>query len=397
MLNFFFKNYNLLLVGFLTAFSSGFGQTYFISLFGGHFRDLLNLTNAQFGSYYSIATILSAITLIWAGKVIDSIPLRKYVTIILVGLALTCLFVSTITNIIMFIIGLYFLRLFGQGLMGHTSRTTMSRYFNQNRGKALAVSSYGLALGEMIYPITIVTITFAIGWRYTWLTSAIFIIIFFGTSLSILLKNHNKRHEDFLNTQSSKEGVFWRRREVLRDIKFYCYLPSTLLMPFALTGLFFHQVHIATLKNWNLKLIAIGLIFYAVSSIMGSTISGILVDKFKARRLIPYFLIPFFLVLIFLMFKDGPIMLFFYMSVIGFTQAVGENISGSLWAELYGVKNLGSIKALMTFFGVLASAASPFLFGVILDIGNTLNFIILGTMILVILFSVLSYLAKILR
>ena len=48
------------------------------------------------------------------------------------------------------------------------------------------------------------------------------------------------------------------------------------------------------------------------------------------------------------------------MSVVGLTQAIGENVSGSLWAEMYGVNNLGSIKALMTFFGIMASAASPF-------------------------------------
>ena len=109
MFKFFYKNSGLLFIGFLTAFGSGFGQTYFISLFGGYFRELLNLTNGEFGSYYSIATILSAISLIWAGKLIDNIELRKYVVAIVIGLSLTCLLVSSIINVYMLFISLYFL------------------------------------------------------------------------------------------------------------------------------------------------------------------------------------------------------------------------------------------------------------------------------------------------
>jgi predicted MFS family arabinose efflux permease len=201
-------------------------------------------------------------------------------------------------------------------------------------------------------------------------------------------------HQNFLNNQKKNEQKIWKRRDILKDTKFYCYLPSTLLMSFAVTGFFFHQVYIAPLKGWDLNLIAIGLIFYAIFSIIGSTIAGLLVDKFNARKIMPFFLIPYLLILIILMYLNGPLILFAYMSVVGLTQAIGENVSGSLWAEMYGVNNLGSIKALMTFFGILASAASPFLFGIILDQGDTLNMLILGTIILIIIFSVLSYIGK---
>lgn len=394
MIKFFLNNKNLLLVGFLTAFGSGFGQTYFISLFGGYFRNLLDLTNGEFGSLYSAATMLSAISLIWAGKLIDNVALKKYIMIIIFGFSLTCLLTSSVSNVYILFICLFFLRFFGQGLMGHTSRTTMARYFNQNRGKALAISSYGLAFGEMVYPLLAVLFIGLMGWRYTWLSCSIMLLVFFGSCFWVLLKNHNKRHEEFIKSQKNDKNISWRRRDVLSDIKFYCYLPSSLLTGFALTGFFFHQVHIATLKSWNLSLIAFGLFFYAVFSIIGSTISGFLIDKFKARTLMPYFLLPLIIIFTLLIYNEGPVILFIYMSWLGFTQALAETISGALWAELYGVNNLGSIKALMTFFGVLASAASPFLFGFILDQGNTLNLLIVGTIITIIVCSLLSYLGK---
>ena len=51
----------------------------------------------------------------------------------------------------------------------------------------------------------------------------------------------------------------------------------------------------------------------------------------------------------------------------------------------------------MSFFGILASAASPFIFGIVLDQGDTLNILILGTIILIIIFSSISYLGKFIK
>ena len=82
------------------------------------------------------------------------------------------------------------------------------------------------------------------------------------------------------------------------------------------------------------------------------------------------------------------------MAGLGFSNGLTENVSNSLWAELYGVNNLGSIKALLTFFGVLASASSPFLFGIILDQSNSIDILIYLSLILIIIFSVMAYLGQ---
>ena len=56
--------------------------------------------------------------------------------------------------------------------MGHTSRTTMARYFKANRGKALAISGFGFSFGEMIYPFVVVILILTFGWRITWFSSS---------------------------------------------------------------------------------------------------------------------------------------------------------------------------------------------------------------------------------
>ena len=394
MFNFIYKNLNLLFFGFLIAFASGFGQTFFISLFSQDFRDTFELTNTEFGSLYSIATVLSAITIIWAGKLIDTVSLRKYTLAILLGLALTCLMASFVFNVFFLFLVIYFLRLFGQGLMGHTSRTTMARYFNTNRGKALAISGFGFSVGEIIYPAVIVFLLLTIGWRLTWFSSSIFILIFFGIFFYFIFKINNFKKENNRDEKIDLSEISWRRRDVLKDFKFYMYLPLSLLMSFTVTGFLFHQVYIAEIKSWTLINLAQGFIFYAVSGITGSIISGILIDKLTGRKLIPFHLLPILAIFIVMLFSEHVYVLYLYMAGLGLSNGFTENISNSLWAEMYGVKNLGSIKALLTFFGIMASASSPFLYGIILDQTGSINTLIYLSLILIILFSLMGYFSK---
>ncbi|MDC0968224.1 MFS transporter [Alphaproteobacteria bacterium] len=394
MFNFIHKNFNLLFFGFLIAFSSGFGQTFFISLFSKDFRTTFNLSNTEFGSIYSIATVLSAITIIWAGKLIDTVNLKKYTLTIVFGMAIACLMASLAFNIFFLFLTIYFLRLFGQGLMGHTSRTTIARYFNTNRGKALAISGFGFYIGEMIYPIIIVFLILTIGWRLTWFSSSIFVFVILGLSFYFLLRNNNFKIEKNLNNNTEFQQVSWRRRDVLKDTKFYIYLPLSLLMSFTVTGFLFHQVFIADIKSWTMMNLAQSFIFFAVSGLIGSIFSGLLVDKFTGRKLIPFHLIPMALILVSLLFSNHVYILYLYMAGLGFSNGFTENISNSLWAEMYGVNNLGSIKALLTFFGVLASASSPFLYGLLLDQTNSINILVYISLTLILIFSMMAYIGK---
>ena len=394
MFNFIHKNFNLLFFGFLIAFSSGFGQTFFISLFSNDFRATFNLSNTEFGSIYSIATVLSAITIIWAGKLIDTVNLKKYTLTIVFGMAIACLMASLVFNVFFLFLTIYFLRLFGQGLMGHTSRTTIARYFNTNRGKALAISGFCFYIGEMIYPIIIVFLILTIGWRLTWFSSSIFVFVILGLSFYFLLRNNNFKIEKNLNINTELQQVSWRRRDVLKDTKFYIYLPLSLLMSFTVTGFLFHQVFIADIKSWTMMNLAQSFIFFAVSGLIGSIFSGLLVDKFTGRKLIPFHLIPMALILVSLLFSNHVYILYLYMAGLGFSNGFTENISNSLWAEIYGVNNLGSIKALLTFFGVLASASSPFLYGILLDQTNSINILVYLSLTLILIFSMMAYIGK---
>ena len=306
---------------------------------------------------------MSAITIIWAGKLIDTVSLKKYTLVIVLGLAITCLMASIVFNIFFLFLTIYFLRLFGLSL----------RYFSINRGKALAISGFGFSIGEMIYPTIVVILLITIGWRLTWFSSFLFIFIILGGSFYFLLRRNNFQKEDGFEQHVSYQDISWRRRDVLRDFKFYLYLPLTLLMSFTVTGFLFHQVFIAEMKSWSMMNLAQSFIFYASCGIGGSVISGLLVDKFTGRKLVPFHLIPMASILVVMLFSDHVYILYLYMAGLGLSNGFTENISNSLWAEIYGVKFIGSIKALTTAFMVFSTAFGTAVFGLMIDNGFSIE------------------------
>lgn len=391
LLNFLIKQSNFLFFGLFAALFASYGQTFFISMFNFQIRETLNITNATFGLIYSLATILSSILLVWFGKLIDKIDLRFFTLIVSIGLAVSCIgmyYIEHITYLIFFII--FGLRFFGQGAMGHTSQTSMARYYDKNRGKAISFGSFGQPIGEMIFPFLVVIIIKYYNWQSVWLYSGLSIIFIFIPLYFILLKDHKKRHQQFLKDHE-KNKFSYNVKDILKDIRFYIYLPSYLAPPFLVTGLLFYQMHIANQKSWGIELLATSFVFYGIFSVVGLLIGGPLVDKFKTRKLIPLYLIPMFVGILLLSLRDEPLIMIIYMSLISFSTAMSIPLMGSLWAELFGVLNLGAIRSLLHAIGVFSSAISPFLFGLFIDSGLGIFFICVFSMVFIAISTCLTF------
>ena len=159
------SNSKYLFFGFLMTFCSSFGQTFFLGIFNPFIREDLNLSHSEFGGIYSIATLVSSLTIIWLGKKIDDFKLRNFAVFVCLSLFSAAVFMSQLSGYIHLIFAIFFLRLFGQGLMSHTSSTSMAKIFNKNRGKALAISWLGLSFGEGILPALIINLLNILFWK----------------------------------------------------------------------------------------------------------------------------------------------------------------------------------------------------------------------------------------
>ena len=112
---------------------------------------------------------------------------------------------------------------------------------------------------------------------------------------------------------------------------------------------------------------------YSILSVITLIISGILIDKFTSRKLIVYMNIPLLISVIIIIYFDQSFTAFIFLGLIGISNGFANVLGSSTWAEIYGVKYIGSIKALTTALMVFATAFGTALFGFLIDIGFSIE------------------------
>tara|TARA_Y100001970_G_scaffold170752_1_gene208701 strand:- start:5535 stop:6728 length:1194 start_codon:yes stop_codon:yes gene_type:complete len=390
MRNFFSYDPKLLLYGFLIVFFASYGQTFFISLFNTEIRLYYRLSDGEFGFVYAISTLFSSFILISFAKLIDHIDLRIYSLIVTVGLLSACIGTAImINNIFYLFIIIFMLRFFGQGAMTHAGETTMARYFDNNRGKALSVATLGGMAGVMFLPYIAINYFKNVEMRQLWIYASISIIIFIPF-IFFALSDQINRHKKFDQALTKDHlNLKLRTRDIVKDKKFYIYLPLTIAAPFISTGLMFHQIYIFSQKGWSLEMLGSGYILLGFFSILGLLIGGPLIDRFHTKKTAITVLFPLLLSVIILLYFDSVFFLIIYMSLYGLNMGISTPFIGSLWAEIYGVKSLGTVKALLHAGSVFASALSPLVFGYLIDWGYGITTIVIMSIAIIIVSTLL--------
>ncbi|RPF74281.1 MAG: MFS transporter [Rickettsiales bacterium TMED289] len=372
-----FKNLSLkvILFGFIFTFFSSFGQSFFIGLFNNSIRNELSITYGQFGSIYASATLLSGFILIWFGKKIDDINISKFALLVILLLSFSSFFFSTVSTVVLLFIAIFLMRFSGQGMMSHTASTTVSRYFTKSRGKALSIIWFGLSSAEFILPVLIIYLLSSYDWKVVWKSISIIVLFILPIVSYFLLKDINldSRENDRSNKYKDKNIKNWKRTEVLKDYRFYIVCANMLAMPWIATGTFVYQSYILSSKNWGQYIIAQSFMVYSFLSVITLIISGILIDKFTSRKLIIYMNIPLLISVFIIIFFDQPFISFIFLGLIGVSNGLANVLGSSTWAEIYGVKHIGSIKALTTALMVFATAFGTALFGFLIDRGFSIE------------------------
>ena len=392
-----FKSLSLKVIvfGFIFTFFSSFGQSFFLGLFNSSIRDALSITHGQFGSLYASATLLSSIVLVWIGKKIDDVNILKFASYVIIFLSVSCFIFSKISSVIFLFVGIFLMRLAGQGLTTHTATTTISRFFEKNRGRALSIGWLGLSLAEFILPVLIVFLLTFVEWRNIWISISIVVIIVLPIVAYTLVREIKlDTREEANNNEISKEIRQWKRTEVLKDYRFYIICMTMLAMPWIATGSFVYQSFITNSKGWGPYVIAQSFMAYSTFSVITLFISGFLIDKFSSRKLLIYMNIPLFFSTIVLFYFETPISSFIFLGLIGISNGLANVLGSSTWAEIYGVKHIGSIKALTTALMVFSTAFGTALFGILIDFGFSIEQIAVVSGAYILLSILLLYLVK---
>jgi len=370
------NNYRFLLFGFILTFCSSFGQTFFIGIFNPYIREDLSLSHSEFGLIYSLATLLSSLSLIWIGKKIDDFKIIYFAIAVCLFLAFSSFFLTLVSNIILLFFAIYFLRLSGQGLMTHTASTSMAKFFDLNRGKALSISWLGLSLGEGFLPYLIIFLMKFYSWRIVWLGISIFILCLVVPSVFFILrfyKDGATEISDIKKQEVNHTIKNWTRSEVIRDSKFYFLLPAVLGPAFLSTGIFINQIYIFESKQWSMLMLAQGFTLYAIVSVITLAISGFLIDRFSAIKVLPFYLLPTMAAYTLVITSSWAFTPIVMMILIAMTNGTSSVLLTSTWSEIYGTKYLGGIRSITVSFFVFSTAIAPVLFGYLIDQQFTIN------------------------
>ncbi len=367
-------NKKVIIFGFIFTFFSSFGQSFFLGLFNAPIRNELGITHGQFGNIYAIATIFSSVLLIWVGKKIDEYQIIYYSIFVIILLFLSSLFFSILKSVYFLAAGVFLMRFSGQGLMSHTATTTISRFFEKSRGKALSSIWFGLSSAEFILPVLVTYLLAMYSWRTVWQGIALLIILFLPFIVLNTIRNIklDSREKDE-NSSKSFKIKSWNRGEVIKDYRFYIVSLNMLAMPWIATGVFVYQSFISDSKMWTVYTIPKAFMVYSIASIITLLFSGFLVDKFTSRKLIPLMNIPLLLAMFVLFYYQQEISAFVFLGLIGISNGFANVLGSSTWAEIYGVKFIGSIKALTTAFMVFSTAFGTAVFGLLIDQGFSIE------------------------
>lgn len=379
-LSFALRNVRFLGFGFLMAFASSFGQTYFIGIFGPHVQSEFGLSHTGWGTVYMIGTLASAALLPWSGKQIDRLDLRQYTVIVCIFMIAACAFMSQVNGTLMLIVAVFLLRQSGQGLMSHIAVTSMARYYDRERGRAIAIASLGFAAGEAVLPFVAVLVVAIIGWRWTYGGVAITLAIVLIPSAFLLLSGHPDRHRAHLDRMavadaegSTHRPASWDRAQVLNDPRFYLLLPGILAPSILVTAMFFHHLNLADVKGWSHAWITSSYGAYAIAVIVVSLGCGPMIDRLGAVRIVPFMLAPLVAGLVVVATFMNPWVAWPYLFLLGVGVGVSHTAVSAMWAEIYGVGHLGAIKSMIAALSVFGSALGPVIMGGLMDLGVTAN------------------------
>lgn len=366
-LTFLGTNRRWLLGCFALFLFSSFGQTFFVSLFSTAIRQDLDLTHGQFGSLFMIATLAGALVMTQLGKVVDRYGAGRVIPVLMLMLALGAAMMALATHVWILFLALFALRLFGQGMMTHTSFTLTGRWFVRDRGRATSVATLGLNSGEAVLPLVVIAALAVVGWKEAWWVVVALLLLLAWPMSALMRRERAPAGVDDDPAVATVRG--WTRRQTLRDPYFYLLLTAMAAPALIGNTVFFHQAHLTELRGWEPALFASAFSVYAVTTVVFNLVGGFLVDRLTALRLVPVYLVPLGLGLLVLAAVEGPWSIVVFMLLYGITNGLSLSLFGAVWPEVYGVEHLGSIRSVIVAVLVLASAAGPGVAGLLIDAG----------------------------
>ncbi|QWB99554.1 MFS transporter [Mycoplasmatota bacterium] len=395
----------IVLIGNLAFFMSAPGQTYSISVFVNEYENIFPYSSTTISSAYSIATVFSGLLLIFMGKASDKYGPRKMMMVAGFMLALSTLFSSFTSNILMIFFSFFMLRYFGQGSLTLLPNALVPQWFEKNRALAISLAAIGGLIATMLIPSFNYWLIQEIGWENAWRIWSLILIVLFLPLVFIFSADKPEDYQITMENQIIKDQKLhlsslekmeiesFTLSEGIKTKEFWFAGIISMIPSMFTTGMTFHFYKIMDLRSIENETAAIIIGLVALPSFIIPFLAKPLIDKQPVKHILSttmaMMIISMFILMYFISNASHAILFILFYGLAIAVQAVTLNV---LWPNYFGRKHLGSIRGAATIFMVIGSALGPLPFGISYDLTSQYNYAIVGMIIFASIAFVLSFL-----
>jgi MFS family permease len=253
--------------------------------------------------------------------------------------------------------------------------STIPRWFAERRGIAVGLTVTGFGLGGIVAPILTQWLISNYGWRQAYIALGLLIAIIIVPLAQFMkhspqkmgLKPYGESRivEDGSAMTSATTGP--SVRQVLKAGRFWLFGLVQLCFLFSIQVIMAHIAPHAVDTGISATVAASIISIFAATSLIGRNLVGFISDKIGAGLALSAFLIILTASLIWLFFSQDTWMFYLFAVLYGIAYGGVVPLQTLVTGELFGLKSLGIILAILMLFSTMGGALGAPLAGYIFD------------------------------
>ena len=381
------------------------GQTMGFSVFTDLLMEELKLTRVELSLAYCLGTVASGLTLPWLGKVLDQWGERKMAvySVVATGLilfylaqtgplsrALGSILPAGTAAFLVIGLGFYMIRAAAQGVLSMTCRNAVGKWFDHQRGLALAISGVLVSFSYSLAPRGLDWLIQKYGGHEgAWIAMGIGTLVIMAPLAWLLFRD--RPEDDGLkmdNGKSAKKENLnpdmhihheFTRSEVISDYSFWVFNLTFSFFGLYATAFTFHILSLG--EEYSIDREYILRLFFpiAVVSVITNLIVGVINSSIRLKTLLFIMNLGCLSAVLGMLYLDHSAGILAYVIGSGIAGGGFVSLSGIVFPRFYGRKHLGAISGVNMSSTVIASGLGPLLYAACNDLTNSYRLILIGS------------------
>lgn len=380
--------------GFLAAFTTAAAQGYIAGAFLVPMSDELGWTRAEFLYGQTVGQFFMAFAGFFVGAYVDRYGARPLMFVGATFLAGALFALSEVQELWQWVILRGVFSMLGAALLGFLAvNVTLSKWFVEQRGRAIGIASIGVSMAGILLPVVATWYVDEFGWRATWRVMALGVVVLGYPAAAIMRRTPEDYglHPDGKSESQMASGGGARamadfansftRGQAIRTQALYVLIVTFGLGSLGLMTIIVLSIPYLTDSGFSRGTAAIMLSILAIPAGVSKPVWGWMADAWSERlsTSLSFVMNAVAMVIIVLAAQTGATLIL----AIGFF-VVGWGIGGqiplqeTIWASYFGRRYIGAVRSVAMPFTMLIAASGPILVATYFDTFGNYNLAMFG-------------------